>query len=266
MTTGTSAPSSATTTTAAATAAVVVALVVGTVLAGVALVRGPRAVEPVAAPPVAQGVPAPPTGTSAGRAVTSRSAARGVPAVDPAWIAATASAAGIPAPAVRAYAAATLRAGRDLPSCRLGWTTLAGIGWIESQHGTLGGRLVGEDGRSDRLILGVPLDGRGPVAAIPSTPDSVRWHGDPDWDRAIGPMQFIPSTWETWQSDGDGDRSADPHDLDDAAWAAARYLCASGADLTTGEGWEAAVLSYNRSGQYVADVRAAANAYAERTG
>ena len=167
---------------------------------------------------------------------------------------------------MRAYAAATLRAAEELPACRLGWTTLAGIGWVESQHGTIDGRLVAEDGRPDRPVIGIPLDGRGPVAAIPSTPGSVRWHGNPDWDHAIGPMQFIPSTWEDWQSDGDGDRLADPHDLDDAAWAAARYLCAGGGDLTTGEGWVAAVLSYNRSEQYVADVRAAADAYAQRAG
>ena len=78
-------------------------------------------------------------------------------------------------------------------------------------------------------------------------------------------MQFLPETWAAWAADGDGDGTADPGDLDDAAAAAARYLCAGGRDLATGAGWSSGVLSYNRSTAYVADVRAAATAYAERT-
>ncbi|MGZ6753179.1 MAG: lytic murein transglycosylase, partial [Nocardioides sp.] len=48
-----------------------------------------------------------------------------------------------------------------------------------------------------------------------------------------------PSTWRTWATDGDGDGTADPHDLDDAAAATARYLCAGGYDLASGTGWAA---------------------------
>ena len=88
--------------------------------------------------------------------------------VSAAWVSHVAAAAGIPAPAVRAYGAATLRVNRIDPGCHLGWTTLAGIGWIESQHGTIGGRLLGEDGRSDRPVLGPVLDGRGGTAAVRS--------------------------------------------------------------------------------------------------
>jgi membrane-bound lytic murein transglycosylase B len=57
----------------------------------------------------------------------------------------------------------------------------------------------------------------------------------------------------------------DPQDVDDAAYAAARYLCASGGDLTTGAGWTAAVLSYNHDDDYVRAVYDAARAYAART-
>src|SRR5690349_23135440 len=54
--------------------------------------------------------------------------------VDPAWVASAAGRAGIPAPAVRAYANAQLS---EPDGCSVGWTTLAGIGWVESHHGTI---------------------------------------------------------------------------------------------------------------------------------
>ena len=156
--------------------------------------------------------------------------------------------------ALRAYATAELQAPRG---CGLGWTTLAGIGWVESQHGTLGGLRLGSDGRPNRQIDGPVLDGSGDVAAVPGDAGS--------WQRATGPLQFIPSSWERWGSDGDRDGVADPQDIDDAAYAAARYLCASGADLATGSGWSAAIFSYNHSDAYVRSVYDAAQAYADRT-
>lgn len=184
-----------------------------------------------------------------------------VPRIDPAWVRRTASAAGIPEPALLAYGRASVMAPA---ACNLGWTTLAGIGWVESQHGTLGGRSLGQDGRSSEVILGPALDGDGGVAAVPATGDSVRWHGDSRWDHAVGPMQFIPSTWEDWSSDGDGDGVEDPHDVDDAAYAAARYLCADGLDLAAGPGWASAVWSYNHSAAYVEHVSHVATVYAQR--
>lgn len=183
--------------------------------------------------------------------------------VDPQWVSTTATAAGIPEPAVRAYATAQLA---EPAGCDVGWTTLAGIGWVESQHGTIDGRTLGGDGHSSSPILGPALNGRGKVAAIPATPESTTWHGDPAWDHAVGPLQFIPSTWATWAADGDGDGTADPNDIDDAAYAAVLYLCADGHDLTTGQGWADAVFSYNHAQSYVDAVHAAATAYADRTG
>jgi membrane-bound lytic murein transglycosylase B len=200
-----------------------------------------------------------PTDTARPPPAVSRGTARvgGVPEISPAWVAHTAGAAGVPVPAVRAYGVATLREQAANPGCHLAWTTLAGIGWVESQHGTLGGLSLGEDGRSSSRIDGPVLDGSGDVAAVPDDAGT--------WQRATGPLQFIPSTWERWGSDGDGDGVADPQDLDDAAYAAARYLCASGADLATGPGWSAAVFSYNHSDSYVRTVYDAAQAYADRT-
>ncbi|HET7430935.1 MAG TPA: lytic murein transglycosylase, partial [Nocardioides sp.] len=137
-----------------------------------------------------------------------------------------------------------------------GWTTLAGIGWVESHHGTIGRRRLHADGTSSRPIRGPVLDGRGDVAAVPSDTGG--------WQRAEGPLQFLPSTWGQWASDGDDDGADDPQDLDDAAYAAARYLCASGADLSTGSGWSSAVFSYNHSADYVRAVFDAASTYAGR--
>ncbi|RJS45304.1 lytic transglycosylase domain-containing protein [Nocardioides cavernaquae] len=186
--------------------------------------------------------------------------------VDPRWVARSASGAGIPAPAVRAYARAELLLHQSSPSCHLAWTTLAGIGYIESRHGTIGSRSLGEDGRSSTPILGPALNGEGAFAAIPASAMSAQWHGDAAWDHAVGPLQFIPSTWARWTSDADGDGIGDPNDLDDAAYAAGRYLCADGHDLGSGAGWGAAIFSYNHSTEYVDSVFSAASAYADRTG
>jgi hypothetical protein len=185
------------------------------------------------------------------------------PSVDARWVRRTAAAAGIPEVAVAAYARAVLASSA---SCGLGWTTLAGIGWVESQHGTLGGRTLDASGRPSSPIIGPALDGAGPVAAIRATAASTLLHGDPDWDHAVGPLQFLQSTWESWARDGDGDGTADPQDLDDAAAAAAAYLCGTGLDLTTGPGWSAAVYAYNHSAAYVQAVYAAATTYAARAG
>ena len=185
----------------------------------------------------------------------------GSPQVDPAWLATVAGRTGIPVPALRAYARVQLTGGEG---CDVGWTTLAGIGWVESQHGTLDGRTLDDSGHPSRPILGPALDGHGKFAAIPSTPESLAYHGDHRWEHAVGPMQFLPSSWRTWATDGDGDGTADPQDLDDAAATAAHYLCASSTDLSSGAGWQTAILSYNHAQEYVDAVRGAALAYVER--
>ncbi|NTW42115.1 MAG: transglycosylase SLT domain-containing protein [Cellulomonadaceae bacterium] len=176
------------------------------------------------------------------------------------WVSATAALTAIPAVAVAAYGNATLALQVEIPACHLGWTTLAAIGAVESGHGTHGDSHLDADGRAVPPIVGPALDGEG-FAAIAATPWSTSLTGDPTWDHAVGPMQFLPSTWQRSGADGDGDGVADPQDVDDAALAAARYLCAGDRDLATGVGWHAAVLSYNHSDAYVAQVLAIADGY-----
>ncbi|WP_051275015.1 lytic transglycosylase domain-containing protein [Cellulomonas sp. URHD0024] len=178
------------------------------------------------------------------------------------WVARVASATGIAAVAVRAYAAATLTLARDSPRCRVGWTTLAGIGAVESGHGTHAGAVLLDDGRPSVPVIGPALDGSNGTAPIRASPQDIAWTQDPTWAHAVGPMQFLPSTWRRWASDGDGDGVSDPNDLDDAALAAGRYLCASGGNLASGAGWHLAVASYNHDDSYVALVLATADRYA----
>lgn len=179
---------------------------------------------------------------------------------DPAWVARTAHATGMPRPAARAYGRASIVVSREQPDCHVGWPTIAGIGSVESDHGRHDGARLRADGRPWPRIVGPALDGTNGTEAIPASADSEFFHGDDDWDHAVGPMQFIPSTWRTWGADGDGDGRADPNDIDDAALATARYLCADGRDLSTDSGWTDAVFSYNHSDDYVALVSRRARA------
>ena len=178
--------------------------------------------------------------------------------IDPAWLDAVSSRTGLPRPALAAYAGAASVLAEQSPGCHLGWNTLAAIGHIESDDGRHGGAVLSENGYSSVPIIGPKLDG-GAFAGIHDS-DKGLWDGDTVWDHAVGPFQFIPQTWRTWGADGNGDGQADPNQMDDAALAAARYLCHAG-DLSTSDGWRRAVLSYNHSESYVDDVAKLANSY-----
>ncbi|MFJ9637996.1 lytic transglycosylase domain-containing protein [Streptomyces sp. NPDC101178] len=160
------------------------------------------------------------------------------------------SEAGIPATVLTAYRNAERSLRRSDPGCRLPWQLLAAIGKVESGQAA-GGRV---DARGTTLtpILGPALDGVG-FALIRDTDDGV-FDGDRTYDRAVGPMQFIPSTWVNWAKDGNGDGRKDPNNIYDAALAAGDYLCAGGRDLTVRADLDRAILSYNRSGAYLRTV------------
>ena len=161
----------------------------------------------------------------------------------------------VPAAAMRAYRNAADEMASTMPGCQLPWTLLAGIGRVESDHGRYGGSVLGEDGLPRPAIRGVALNGVGPVAAIADSDDG-EWDGDAVWDRAVGPMQFIPTTWAGSGRDGDGDGEQNPNDIDDAALAAAYYLCPSSGSLLDDATLSAAIYSYNHSDYYVALVKA----------
>ncbi|MBW4719145.1 lytic transglycosylase domain-containing protein [Saccharothrix obliqua] len=226
--------------------------------------RGVTASDPPFPVPFQQVQPGSAVPGAAGEVPAPQADPAAVDAPDPlaAWAAGVSAKTDIPARALRAYAAADLSMRDQAPACRISWATLAGIGRVESHHGTIGGARLGEDGRPSKPIIGIPLDGGPGVRAIPDTDGGVL-DGDRTWDRAVGPMQFIPTTWARYavRASGDGN-PPDPQNIDDAALAAARYLCSGSRDLATGEGWWAAVMTYNNSVEYGQNVYSGADAYA----
>lgn len=166
--------------------------------------------------------------------------------------AATGSAeAGIPASILAAYQQAERTVTTTDPACRLPWQLLAAIGKVES--GQARGGQVDANGTTPTPILGPALNGQG-FALIQDT-DGGAYDGDAVHDRAVGPMQFIPSTWATWGQDANGDGRKDPNNIYDAALAAGRYLCAGGRNLAVAADLDRAVLSYNQSTEYLRTVR-----------
>jgi hypothetical protein len=129
-------------------------------------------------------------------------------------------------PAPTALATATIPAdylalyGRAAATCSgLSWLVLAGIGSVESAHGTSGAAGV---------------------------------HAGANVAGAMGPMQFLAGTWATYGADGDGDGVRDVYNPADAIFGAARYLCASGAgDIST---LRRALWAYNHADWYVEQV------------
>ncbi|AZM46526.1 hypothetical protein DMB38_12485 [Streptomyces sp. WAC 06738] len=159
---------------------------------------------------------------------------------------------GVPATVLDAYRKAERRIAVSDPGCGLPWELLAAIGKVESGHAR--GGAVDADGTTLTPILGPVLDGNG-FAHISDT-DGGRYDGDTGYDRAVGPMQFIPSTWAGWAADGNGDGRSDPENVYDASLAAGHYLCAGGRDLTAAADLDRAILSYNHSRDYLATVLA----------
>jgi membrane-bound lytic murein transglycosylase B len=219
------------------------------------ITTGPALPAPTAPPPTTGGT-TPPTGGTANRPVDALAG----------WASQTSTRirssgnAQIPVVALQAYGYAELVLSRTKPSCGLSWTTLAAIGKVESDHGSANGSTLQPDGRVQPPIIGLPLDGKGGRQRVADT-DGGQFDGDRQYDRALGPMQFIPSTWRTSGVDADNDGQSDPQDINDAALAAGNYLCANGRNLSIVEDWWAAILSYNEVQPYAQRVYDTANQY-----
>ncbi|HEX9339324.1 MAG TPA: lytic transglycosylase, partial [Pseudonocardiaceae bacterium] len=159
---------------------------------------------------------------------------------------------GIPGVVLDAYLKAQNTLASQEPNCHLPWWLLAGIGKIESGQAENGE--VDQQGNTLRPILGPELDGQHGYARLPAILGG-RWTGDTVWERAVGPMQFLPSTWLEWGGGGN------PNNVYDSALAAGKYLCNGGRNLSDPAQQAAAVFSYNHSDSYVKIVLIWANAY-----
>ncbi|MEU9592422.1 lytic transglycosylase domain-containing protein [Streptomyces sp. NPDC048219] len=155
--------------------------------------------------------------------------------------------AGVPATVLDAYKKAESELRRTKPGCNIPWQLLAAIGKVESGQAR-GGR-VDANGTTTSRIIGPQLDGNG-FALIKDTDDGV-YDGNSSYDNAVGPMQFIPSTWAWAGRDGNGDGKKDPNNVYDAALAAGHYLCRNGWDLSVQADLNRAILSYNNSQEYL---------------
>ena len=144
----------------------------------------------------------------------------------------------------------------ETPGCHLDWNTLAGIGMVESDQGRYGGASLAADGTETKPVIGPPLNGTDGRRNLPAV-DHGQLTGDPVYDHAVGPLQLLPETWYQY-----ADPNTNPQNIDAAAIAAARYLCADGRNLDTPTGWWTAILAYNQSTSYANLVFQYANTYA----
>jgi hypothetical protein len=224
--------------------------------------RPPRGARPAATPQPAAAISIPPGEFAAFARARRRPAAaapiKRLPVVDYADL----QVGDIPPVAATAYVQAARTLGVAEPACQIPWWLLAGIGYVESDHAAAGGSWRrGWDGIADPPIYGPLLDGSDGYPAIPDS-DHGRYDPPSPWDRAVGPMQFLPSTWMSWGADGDRDGRRNPQDIWDASLAAGRYLCAGAGDLASPQNMAVAVYSYNHSFDYVRLVLTVAAHYA----
>ena len=161
----------------------------------------------------------------------------------------------MPRVAYDAYTTAAVAAPTVREACEVDWAILAGIAQVESRHGRIDNRHeVASDGDVEPPIRGRALDGSRGTQTIVDTDDG-ELDGDPEWDRAMGPLQFIPTTWSELGRDGNDDGTADPDNLYDAALTAVAHLCLrEPGDYGDRGQLRRALIAYNASGRYADEV------------
>ncbi len=162
--------------------------------------------------------------------------------------------------ALDAYYRAAESVSGERPDCRVRWWGLAGISRVEGRHGTYGGTTLEPNGDTSRRIIGIQLNGTNETQVVGDS-DGGALDGDASYDRAVGPMQFIPQTWRRYEADGNEDGTTSPFNMYDATLAAAKYLCTSSSGLDADPGLRAAYFSYNHSIPYVDSVLGYARLY-----
>jgi hypothetical protein len=219
-----------------------------------------RTMQPFAAEPITSDLPEPVIAPRPTVAVSNGGGAASAPVVRlPRQLHVEASA--IPRAVLAAYVNGAKMTNRVEPQCQVRWQVLAGIGYIESDNARSGGSSNPRwNGIANPPIYGPVLDGQGGVGRVPDS-DRAALDGLANWDRAVGPMQFLPSTWGVFGVDADGDGVANPQDINDAALAAAHYLCAASPELSRPRNLIRAVHAYNHSYAYVRAVLTAAASY-----
>ncbi|MEU4316168.1 lytic transglycosylase [Nocardia sp. NPDC024068] len=169
------------------------------------------------------------------------------------------AASGIPGIAEAAYINAEQILAEESPGCNMPWTMLAGIGRVESTHMYNG--KADADGNALAPVFGPVLDGSLSGNNVIHDSDSGALDGFSGYDRAVGPMQFLPETWTAFAGDGNRDGISDPQNYYDATLTAGKYLCSGGLDMSDPAQQTRAILRYNNSMAYVANVMAWEQSY-----
>ena len=161
----------------------------------------------------------------------------------------------IPLVAYDAYRSASRSAPTITDSCEVDWAVVAGIAQVESRHGRIDpDHRLTADGDVEPPIRGRPLDGTSGTQTIADS-DNGELDGDSTWDRAMGPLQFIPTTWRELGRDGNADGETDPDNLYDSALTAVAHLCLREPGNYSDRGeLRRALIAYNASGRYADDV------------
>ena len=169
------------------------------------------------------------------------------------------AASGIPGIAEAAYISAAQILSEENPDCNMPWTMLAGIGRVESTHMNNG--RADADGNALAPVFGPVLDGSLSGNNVIHDSDGGMLDGFSGYDRAVGPMQFLPETWTQFAADGNRDGISDPQNYYDATLTAGKYLCSGGTDMRDPAQQTRAILRYNNSMAYVANVMAWEQSY-----